>query len=173
MNFFDIAIIIIVSFCLILGLFKGLIREVAGIIGVIAGFYGAYTYYGIIGPVFSRWISNAAYQNMIAFFLLFCVILMGISMISILIRKFLNLVFLGWVDRLFGLVFGASKGILIVSVLFIMITTFLPGNSTILENSIFAPYVAQISKGVTIFVSNNFRSDYLLELERVKKVWHQ
>lgn len=173
MNFFDIAIIIIISFCLIRGAFKGLIREVAGIVGVIAGFYGAYTYYKVIGPLFHQWISTPAYQNLIAFFLLFCLILIGVSLISTLIRKFLNLVFLGWVDRLFGLVFGVLKGILIVSILFIMITTFLPDHSAILSQSVFAPYVAEISRVITLFVSKNFRSDFLLELERVKQLWNQ
>ncbi len=42
MNIFDIVIIVIVSFCLIRGIFNGLVGEVSGIIGVYAGFYGAY-----------------------------------------------------------------------------------------------------------------------------------
>lgn len=167
MNAFDIGVIIIISFCLIRGLFKGLIGELSGIIGVVAGFYGAYTYYPLIIPYIQKWIQNQGIGKLIAFFLLFCVILIVIGLISMLIRKFLNLVFLGWVDRTFGLVFGAAKGVLIVSVLFIMITAFLPKNSNILTNSKLSPHVAEVSKAMTLFVSKNTRKDFLKKLEGI------
>jgi membrane protein required for colicin V production len=152
---------------LIRGLFKGLIGEVSGIIGVVAGFYGAYTYYPLIVPHISQWIQNPGVVRLTAFFLFFCTILIIVSLISLLIRKFLNLVFLGWVDRTFGLLFGAAKGTLIVSVLFIMITSFLPKNSDLLTGSKLSPHVAKVSRAMTIFVSKNTRSDYLKKLEGV------
>ena len=167
MNTFDIAVIVIISFFLIRGLFKGLIGEMAGIIGVMAGFYGAYTYYPLIAVYAEKWIGNPAFRNLTAFFLLFCSILSLVSFISILIRKFLKLVFLGWVDRTFGLVFGAAKGVLVVSVLFIMITTFLPKSSNVLAGSKFSPYVVKVSKAMTVFVSKNTRKDFLKQLEGI------
>ena len=173
MNAFDIAVIVIVSFCLIRGLFKGLIGEVSGTIGVVAGFYGAYTYYPLITPYAERWIGSPGIRNMIVFFLLFCAILIAIGIISVLIQKLLNLVFLGWVDRTFGLVFGAAKGLLIVSVLFIMLTTFLPKDSRLLTGSKFSPDVAKVSKAMTVFVSKNTRKDFLKQLEGIQKKWHQ
>jgi len=173
MNGFDMVIIIIVSFCLIRGLFKGLIGEVSGVIGVIAGFYGAYTYYSLIIPYAAKVIDNPGIQKLVTFFVLFCCILIAISLLSVLIRKFLNLVFLGWVDRTFGLVFGAAKGVLIVSVLFIMITTFLPKNSDLLSGSKLSPYVAEISKAMTVFVSKNTRGDFIKRLEGIQKIWKQ
>ncbi len=173
MNTFDIAVIVIVSFCLIRGLFRGLIGEASGIIGVVAGFYGAYTYYPMIAVYAKEWIENPAIRNIMAFFILFCAILIVISFISILIRKILNLVFLGWVDRTFGLVFGAAKGILIVSVIFIMITTFLPKNTSLLTDSKLSVHVAKVSKALTVFVSKNNRGTFLKQLEEVKKIWKQ
>ena len=165
MNAFDIAIIVIVSFCLIRGLFKGIIGEVSGTVGVVAGFYGAYTYYPFITPYGEKWITNPGIRNLTAFFLLFCAVLVIVSLVAVLIHKFLKLVFLGWVDRTFGLIFGTAKGILIVSVLFIMMTTFLPKSSHILNRSKFSPYVAKVSKAMTVFVSKNTRKDFLKELE--------
>jgi membrane protein required for colicin V production len=170
MNAFDILIIVIVSFCLIRGAFKGLIGEVSGIIGVVAAFYGAYTYYPLITVYAQKWIENAGFRNIIAFFLIFCAILIVINLVSLLIRKILNLVFLGWVDRTFGLVFGAVKGILIVSVIFIMVTSFLPKNSNFLTTSKFSPYIAQVSEALTVFVSKNSRKDFLKKLEELK-IW--
>jgi membrane protein required for colicin V production len=170
MNAFDILIIVIVSFCLIRGAFKGLIGEVSGVIGVVAAFYGAYTYYPLITVYAQKWIENAGFRNIIAFFLIFCAILIVINLVSLLIRKILNLVFLGWVDRTFGLVFGAVKGILIVTVIFIMVTSFLPKNSNFLTTSKFSPYIAQVSEALTVFVSKNSRKDFLKKLEELK-IW--
>ena len=93
MNTFDIVVIVIISFCLIRGLFKGLIGEMSGIIGVIAGFYGAYTYYPLVTVYVEKWIESPGIRDLIGFFFLFCTILVIISLVSILIRKFLKLVF--------------------------------------------------------------------------------
>lgn len=167
MNPFDIVVIIIISFCLIRGLFKGLIGEVSGIVGVIFGFYGAYTYYPLITPYAEKWIETPGIRNLTAFFILFCAILIVVGFVFILIRNLLRLVLLGWVDRTFGFVFGAAKGVLIVSVLFIMITLFLPKSSIILKESKFSPYVAKVSKSMTVFVSQNTRKDFLKQMKRV------
>lgn len=165
MNTFDIVIMVIVSFCLIRGFFKGLIGEISGIVGVFAGFYGAYAYYPMVAVYVQKWIQNAQIRDLTSFFLVFCMILIGVSLLSILIRKLLNLVFLGWVDRTFGLVFGAAKGILIVSVLLVMITSFLPKNAAIITESKFSPHVAKVATTLSIFVSKNTRSDFLKQLK--------
>jgi membrane protein required for colicin V production len=168
MNAFDIIVIIIISYCLIRGAFKGLIGEVSGIIGVVAAFYGAYTYYPMITVYGEKWIENSGIRNILAFFLIFCAVLIIIGFVALLIRKFLNLVFLGWVDRTFGLMFGAAKGVLIISVIFIIITSFFPKNPGFLATSKFSPYIAKVSEAMTVFVSKDTRKDFLKKLEKIK-----
>ena len=168
MNAFDIVIIVIVSFCLVRGAFKGLVGEVSGIIGVVAAFYGAYTYYSLITVYAEKWIENSGIRNILAFFLIFCAILILIGFVSLLIRKLLNLVFLGWVDRTFGLLFGAAKGVLIMSVILIMITSFSPKSPDFITTSKLSPYVAEVSKAMTVFVSNDTRKIFFKKLEQIK-----
>ena len=173
MNVFDVLVLIIISYCLIRGLFKGLIREVSGIIGVVAGFYGANTYYLILTPYLEFLIETPGTRNLVAFFVLFCIILIFVNLVAVLIRKFLNLVFLGWVDRSFGFVFGGAKGVLIGSALFIMMTTFIPENSNFLSDSKSAPHVAKVASAMTLFVSKNMKIDFLKHLEGMKANWKQ
>lgn len=173
MNGFDVFVLVIISFCLIRGYFKGLIREVSGIIGVIVGFYGANTYYHKLTPYLETFIETPGARSLICFFLLFCGILILISLIAGLIRKFLSLVFLGWVDRFFGLVFGAAKGVLIVSVLFIMMMTFIPEETQFLSGSRSAPHVEKVSNGMMLFFSSNMKSDFFKHLEGIKANWKQ
>ena len=45
MNLLDMLMIAVLSFCAIRGIFRGLVSELFAIIGVLSGFYAAYTYY--------------------------------------------------------------------------------------------------------------------------------
>lgn len=171
MNLFDIAVVIIVGFCLVRGGFSGLIREVSGIIGLVAGFYGASTYYLKLVPYTEQWIETPGIRQMLCFFILFCGILILVGVLARVIRTLLRLVFLGWVDRTFGICFGAIKGILIATILFILMTTFLPGSSRVLYESRTAPYLAQAADAVALFVSRGIEADFNRHLEGIKKEW--
>ncbi len=169
MNGFDLMVLVIVLFCMIRGMFRGLIREVSGIVAVIAGFYGAFTYYWMVSPHLAFLIETPAIRHLVSFGVLFCGIVILVGLMAALIRKLMHVVFLGWVDRTFGLVFGTAKGVLIVSVLFIMLTSFLPsGSSTMMTRSETAPYLAEISRTMTLFISRNLRGDFLERLNLFK-----
>ncbi len=169
MNGFDLVVLVIILFCMIRGLFKGLIREVSGIVAVIAGFYGAFTYYWLLSDRLAFLITAPATRHLVSFGILFCCILVAVGVMAALIRRLLHLVFLGWVDRTFGLIFGTAKGALIVSVLFVMLTAFIPaGTARLMAGSESAPYLAQISRTMTLFVSRTMRAGFLQQLEKLK-----
>jgi membrane protein required for colicin V production len=172
MNGFDVLVLVIISFCMIRGYFKGLIREISGIIGVVVGFYGANTYYQLLTPYLETFIKTPGARSLVCFFVLFCGILILIGLLAALIRKFLSLVFLGWVDRFFGLVFGTAKGGLIVSVLFIMMMTFIP-DTQFLSGSKTAPYVSRVANAMTLFLSQSMKTDFSKHLEGIKTHWKQ
>ncbi len=171
MNFFDITIIIIISFCLIRGVFRGILGELANIVGVVAGFYGAYNYYREFTPLLEKWISNQTLIDVIVFFLLFSLIFGLIIIVAIGLEKLLRVAFLGWVDKTFGAVFGALKGLLIAAVLFIVLTSVVPQNNTLLTQSVLAPYVARVSKVLTLFISKNMHQGVMEKLESMGKLW--
>ena len=173
MNGFDVLVLVILAVCLVMGLFKGLIREVSGIIGVIAGFYGANTYFNRLTPYLENFIQAPWARNLVCFFVLFCAILIIVGLLAALIRKFLHLVFLGWVDRSFGLIFGAAKGILITSVIFIVFTVFVPNSGAYLAESRTAPYLAKVSNAMIVFVSKGIKSEFFNQLKGMKSTWKQ
>lgn len=171
MNFFDIIIIIILGFGVIRGVFRGLIKELASIIGVLGGFYAAYSYYMVLARLLSRWISNAAYLNILSFLIIFCGVLIIISILGVVIKYVLNIAFLGWVDRICGAGFGIIKGILIASVLLITLTAFLPRNAPVIKNSILAPHVTLVSEKMAKIVSRDMRRNFTAKLAELKKAW--
>jgi len=173
MNPFDMLIIIIVSFCLIRGLFRGLIKEISSIIAVLGGFYAAFTYYPLLAslPLLSKWIHNHAYLNIISFMAIFMLIFIVISLLGVLIKFLLKITFLGWLDRLGGAGFGFSKGILIVSVLLFMFTSFLSKGSPFIGNSLLSPHVTTVSETMSKFVSSDMKKGFESNLLKFKEIW--
>jgi membrane protein required for colicin V production len=78
---------------------------------------------------------------------------------------------LGWVDRIFGIAFGVLKAVLIVSVLFIILTAFLPKGAPIIKNSLLAPYVIWVSENMAKVISKDMKEDFSEKLEELKKEW--
>lgn len=171
MNTFDIIITVIFGYCLVRGLFRGLIKELASIIGVLSGFYAAYTYYQEVARMMSDWISNTAYLNIVSFLIIFCFIFIIVSIMGIIIKYLLNIVFLGWVDRLSGLIFGMTKAVLIASVLLIVLTSFLPKGGNLIENSVLAPHVAAVSEKMAKVISKDMKKKFQSNIMELKKSW--
>ena len=164
-------IVVILCYCLIRGIFRGLVKEIASIIGVLAGFCAAYTYYPLIAKPLARWISNTPYLNILSFMIIFCFIFILISMLGIIIKYLLNISFLGWVDRICGAGFGIIKGILIVAIMLISLTAFLPKGAPIIKNSLLSPNVTLISEKLVKVVSKDMKLLYEAKVKDFKKAW--
>ena len=173
MNFFDITVIVILGYCLIRGIFRGLVKELSSIIGVFGGFYAAYTYYPILAKPLSKWIANTGYLNLLSFMIIFCGVFIIISILGIIINYLLKIVFLGWLDRVSGAMFGAVKGILIVSVLLIALTAFLPKGTPVIKDSLLSPYVTLVSEKMAKVISKDMKHDFSIKIATIKKAWEK
>jgi membrane protein required for colicin V production len=171
MNPFDAVVVVIVAFCLIRGLFRGLIKEVSSIVGVLAGFYAAYTYYAILADFLTVWLAHRDYTNLLSFLLIFCGVFFIISLLGVVIKYLLNVAYLGWFDRMCGAGFGFSKGILITAVLLIVLTTFLPKGAPLIKNSRLSPYVASLAENMARVVSPQMKKQFQTKIEEMKKAW--
>lgn len=171
MNRFDIAVLVITGYCLVRGAFRGLIKEISSIVGVMGGFYAAYTYYDDLGKLLAQWISDITYLNIFSFVIIFTGIFLVISILGVIIKYILNISFLGWFDRFCGALFGLIRGGLIVCVVFILLTTFLPKGPPIIKDSMLSPYISQISEKMIKVVSNNMKRDFSVKIKELKKLW--
>jgi membrane protein required for colicin V production len=172
MNAFDILVGIILIYGLVRGLFRGLVKEVASIIGVLGAFLAAYSFYGMVGGYLSGVVSNPAYRNLLAFLIIFCAVVVLVNVLAIVIQYLLKIVFLGWLDRLGGVVFGFIKAALIVSVLFLALTSFLPKGTPLIKESLAAPYVAVVSERLASVVSSDTKREFAAKLDELKKAWN-
>ena len=172
MNLLDYVLIVILGYCLIRGVFRGLIKELSSIIGVLGGFYAAYSYYPLVAAPLSRWIANKGYLNIISFLILFVTIYLIVSIIGVIIKYLMNIVFLGWTDRLCGAACGALKGLLIAVVLILVLTTFLPRNAAVLRDSLVARKMMQYSAALVQVASPDMKDLFGAKMKELNKSWH-
>ena len=103
--------------------------------------------------------------------IIFCGVFIGISILGILIKYILNAASLGWIDRISGAGFGCIKGVLIVSILLMVLTTFLPKNAPVIQHSLLSPHVMMVSERMAKVVPQDMREQFLIKIEEFKKIW--
>lgn len=120
MNTFDIIIAALLLFGFVRGLMKGLFVEVASLVALVAGVYGAIHFSYFIGD----WLKDSVdwderYISLAAFAGTFVVIIVVIALLGKILTKIADFASLGILNKILGGVFGALKIGLILSVIFI------------------------------------------------------
>jgi membrane protein required for colicin V production len=173
MNILDILILVILGFCLVRGIFRGIIKELTSIVGVFVGFYIAYNYYSVVANVISRFFTNQAYLNIVSFFLAFTILFLAVGLVGVILKRVFKLVALGWADRLLGATFGFVKAVLIVSILLVPLTAFLPKKSSIVKDSRLAPYATAISQVMVTVVPEEMKEKFGDNINALKEAWKE
>ncbi len=171
MNALDIVIAVILAYCLIRGIFRGLVKEVSSIVGVLAGFYAAYTYYPQVAQLISRWIFDPAIRSILSFFLLFCLVFALVSLLGVLLKHLLQVAYMGWVDRICGGGFGTVKGLLISAVIVVALTAFLQRGTPLVRDSLLAPHVTVLSERMAKIVSKEMKDQFRVKAAALKSSW--
>lgn len=172
MHPFDILVITILAYGLIRGIFRGLVRELSSIVGILGGFYAAYTYYPQVANLISHLIENPYYLNIISYLIIFSTVVIIVGILAVIIKYLLNIAYLGWVDRVSGALFGLLKAGLVVCVLFIVLTAFLPDSSTTIRTAKFSPYIAGTSEVMAKVLSNKMKTNFTKRIKDFKKSWN-
>jgi len=171
MNLLDLAILSILCFCLIRGVFTGLIRELFSLTGVLAGFIAASTWYLDAAKFLSRWALDASKIKILSFLSIFFGFLLAISILGRAVKFRLKIDFLSGVDSTFGASVAVIKGVLIISVLLLALTAFLPKKAAIIKDSLFSPRLTVVSEKMARMVSKDMRHEFLAKISVYKKAW--
>ncbi len=123
LNFLDIFALALMLFLLVRGWFRGISRELTSLAGLIVGLGLAFRYYPKLAPELKlRFPSISSFSTVIAFALIFFLVIVFFSIVGGLLNKLLRAVWLSWLDRWGGAVFGLVEAVLILSVLFFAIS---------------------------------------------------
>ncbi len=121
MNIFDIIIAALLIFGFVRGLMKGLFVEIASLIALIAGVYGAIHFSYFIGNFLADRVSwDERYITIISFAITFVIIVLVIASFGKMLTKIADFAALGMLNKLLGGVFGALKTGLILSIILLV-----------------------------------------------------
>ncbi|MYB33622.1 MAG: CvpA family protein [Gammaproteobacteria bacterium] len=124
MSIVDIAIIVIVVGSLLIGLYRGFIREFFSLLSWLLALYVAWTFAGSVAVYLESYIDQPDFRVVASFAGIFVVSLMVLSIISHFLQNLLAFAALIGVDRYLGMLFGIARGVIIVA-LVIMAGTFM------------------------------------------------
>lgn len=114
MTWLDYAVLGVFAVSLVLGAWRGLVREVVSVLGWVIAFLAANLLAGPVGPAMPQVIPTPELRVAAAFVAVFIGSLVVTTLVALLLSKVIKAVGLGGVDRLLGAAFGAARGLLIL-----------------------------------------------------------
>jgi membrane protein required for colicin V production len=167
MNWLDIMLLVIVILTAIVGIFKGLVRQVIGLVAVIAGLVLASLYYEGGAGLFDPFVKNALLSNFLGFLFIFVIVLVAGAILGHLITKAMKGP-LAFANRLFGGVFGAVKGLLICGILVFALFAFQVAKPA-LETSALAPACLGITRAAVNLIPQELRDRFDSSYKKIRE----
>ncbi|MBT1452087.1 CvpA family protein [Glaciecola sp. XM2] len=161
MNWFDFTIIGIIAFSAIISVVRGFMKEAVSLVVWIAAFFVASQFYLNLAQYLTQ-IDDTLIRNGVAIAILFIGTLITGALINYVFSQLVKATGLSGTDRVLGAVFGALRGVLVVSAALFFLDTFTPAASSIWwTQSILVPEFAFIIEWFFEYVKegSSFLSD--------------
>lgn len=156
---FDIIIIVTLLLFTLRGIKNGLIGEIAGIFSLVAGFWAASAWNEALAPHLG-FIADPSWRVIVACAVIFFGVMLGIAIIAHILKKIVSYSFIGWIDKLGGLLLGLAKGVIVWGVIIIALS-YLVQDAAFMRESRTVPYfsslLTQIQKWLPPDMLNNIR----------------
>jgi membrane protein required for colicin V production len=125
MNFLDIILLVPLIWFAYRGFSRGFVIELASLVGLIAGIWGAihFSFYAadILANNFGM---GPKYLPIASFIVTFLVVVIVVYIIGKIIEKFIDILALGFFNKLAGLAFGVVKAAFLLSIVILVINSF-------------------------------------------------
>ena len=170
MNSIDIIILVILGIFCLKGFFRGIIVEVLTLVGLVVAYVIALREMSTV----AGWIERVVHlpsliSTALGFFMIFLLIVLFFRWVAGAVRRITQWIFLGWIDRGGGMLFGIFKGALIVSLLILLISlvTFSKELEREQKNSLLFKPVSVVAPAVFTFIKHVFprTKDYYEEVK--------
>lgn len=153
MNILDIIIIATVLYLILKGIFRGFIREVASLAGIILGIWIGSHFQPQMTSYLRSHLPGFYLIPLISFGLIFASVLLSCNLIGWTLRLIVKKAFLGGVDRALGAGFALIKGIIIMYLAMVLLTFFLPAKTPLISGSRLAPLIIVSYQSMIRFIS--------------------
>lgn len=135
---FDWFLIVVVALSTLAAFFRGFIKVLFSLGGLVLGVLAASWYYGLLAVRLTL-LPTLPARQVTAFVLILVAVMVAFTVLAGLLRKAASAVGLGFFDRLLGALFGFARGVLLGVACMMAFAAFSP-NWGPLKNSQLAPY---------------------------------
>ena len=122
MNYIDIIIVFIFTSSILFGLSNGFVKEAASLAALVLGIWGAVKFSAFTAlKLYDFFDVSGRYTGIAAFIITFGLIVIAVHFIGIVVDKFVKFTALGFLNRIFGAIFGLLRSALLLSVVFFIL----------------------------------------------------
>jgi len=143
MNLLDVLILACMVFLIVRGIFRGFVREVGSLAGIILGIWAACVYHPQMTALLKHFLPAWKYISLLGVVLVLFIVLVFCNGVAWLLHKFMTKVFLGWADRMLGAGLAVLKGVVIVYFAIVLTTFFVPSTSSFIADSRLVPAIVR------------------------------
>jgi len=159
MTYFDWAILGVIALSVLVAVAQGFFQEIFGLGGLIIGYVLAAWEYPRLAPWFGQFVNSTAIADAVAFLAIFSSVMVIAGMAAKITRWAMQEVGLRWVDRLLGGAFGLVRGVVLITIVVLAMTSFTPGSAS-LRSSQLAPYFVLAGRGASWLAPADLRKRF-------------
>ena len=164
--YINIFLVVILIVMMIRGFFRGFVKELLSLAGLIAAYLGAYFVVFHTKEIFSFFKNHHIYLSnsfvhanvarIIIFIGVFILIYIAFVIASIIITKILNLIMLGFLNRLGGFFFAGAKTVVFLSLIIFFLFSIFPVNEALkhYESRSALPYFFEFGKFLSAYAGS-------------------
>ncbi|MCL5261342.1 MAG: CvpA family protein [Gammaproteobacteria bacterium] len=123
LNLVDYLIILVLLLSTLVSILRGFVKELISLLTWIIGFWVAYKFSDQGANFLKEYISNPSLRMIISFSTIFIVIVIFGAIINFLISMILVKTGLSGTDRALGVLFGFARGVLLIGMILLLIST--------------------------------------------------
>ena len=166
-SWMDYAILLIIGLSIMIGLVRGFIREALSLATWVLAVWVGITFCTEASQYLKPYISHHLIRMGATFFILFAGVLITGSLISFLLTQLAHKTGLSGTDRVLGIVFGLTRGVLVVAVALLAIR--MTGMSRIGGDSVLAPqFKPMVAWFIDLMPKNEGLDDQMLVLQQTE-----
>jgi len=120
MTLIDIVVLAVVGISVLLGMIRGLVREVLALVAWVAAFLLSNFLAPEAAKLLPQGLGSEEIRLLVSYVVVFIIVLVALSVLAILASKLVKVVGLGVSDRVVGGVFGLTRGVLVVMILVLL-----------------------------------------------------
>lgn len=171
MNWIDIAVYVIIAFFVIMGLTRGLVRQVFSIGALIGGIIIGLIFYDVFALMFIKdnLVNNESIANVGAFLIVGFISYLVIQFVGWLTAKLIGSIQLSWLNRLAGAALGIIIGAIAAFLFVSSATLFIPQDSPTIANSTTIPYLNATYETIKNKLPEDLRASLIRSRELIRE----